>query len=381
MPKTLKHSRAMIQKKRVQHGDIIIGKPLPWDAFDENDKLLLKEGLIIQSEFQLNALLKRGLYIHRTEDHQFSEVEHLNRCPFEAFAETYDRLEIVFCRDKAEKDFSSGIRGIGKILQQYYQQDANASLAELLLCEKRKYPIIHSVHTALICEVTLQALGWPPEERLSTIAAALTMNIAMFQLQERLHSQKEPLSERQRQEIQNHPIRGLDILRGLGVTDQVWLDTVLGHHERLDGSGYPVAMKSDDISVPARVVAMGDLYCAKISSRAYRKPLLSSNALRNLFLETPQNIDGHIVKLLIKKVGMYPPGTFVELNNGEIAVVTQVGAEVQYPVLKSVVGISGTPRPMPIFRDCRMEEFRIKKIIDQSAIGIEVNRYILWEYK
>lgn len=369
-----------MQKKRVKHGDIIIGKPLLWDAFDEDNKLLLKEGFIIQSGFQLNALLNRGLYIRSTEEHQFGDVEYPNRCPFEAFAEAYERLDIIFSMGNAEKDFSSGIRDIVKILQQSYEQDANASLATLLFCEKRKYPFIHSVHTALMCEVTLHALGWPPEERLSTIAAALTMNIAMFHLQERLHSQKGPLSEQQRQEIQNHPIRGFDILRGLGVTDQVWLDAVLGHHERLDGSGYPGALKSDDISVPARVVAIGDLYCAKISSRAYRKSLLPSNALRELFLETPQNIDGSIVKLLIKKVGMYPPGTFAELTNGEIAVVTQVGEEVQYPVLKSVVGMSGTPRTIPLFRDCRMEEFRIKKIIDQSDVGIEVNRYILWGY-
>ena len=370
----------MMQKKRVKQGDIIIGKPLQWDAFDEHDKLLLKEGSIIQSEFQLNALLNRGLYIRSRLENQFSDVDHQNRCPFEAFADTYERLEFIFCRGEAEKNFSSKIRDIGKILQQYYKQDANASLAALLFCEESKYPFIHSVHTALMCEVTLHALEWPPEERLSTIAAALTMNIAIFQFQERLLSQKGPLNERQRQEIQNHPIRGCDILRGLGVTDQVWLDAVLGHHERLDGSGYPRALKGDDISVPARVVAIGDLYCAKISSRAYRKSLLPSNALRQLFLETPQKIDGSIVKLLIKKIGMYPPGTFVELNNGEIAVVTQVGEEVQYPVLKSVVGMSGTPRTTPLFRDCRAEEFRIKKIIGQSDVGIEVNRYILWGY-
>ncbi len=369
-----------MQKKRVKHGDIIIGKPLQWDAFDANNKLLLKEGSILQSEFQLNALLNRGLYIHSIKGEDFTDVEHPNRCPFEAFADAYERLEIIFCRGEEEKNFSPGIRDIVKILQQSYEQDANASLAALLFCEKNKYPFIHSVHTALMCEVTLQALGWPPEERMSTIAAALTMNIAMYQLQEILHSQKVPLSEQQRQEIQNHPARGFDILRGRGVTDQLWLDAVLSHHERLDGSGYPGALKSDDISVPARVVAMGDLYCAKISSRGYRKPLLPSNALRNLFLETPQKIDGSIVKLLIKKVGMYPPGTFAELNNGEIAVVTQVGEEVQYPVLKSVVGVSGTPRTNPLFRDCRMEEFRIKKIIGQSDVGIEVNRYILWGY-
>lgn len=367
-------------KKRVRQGDIIIGKPLQWDAFDQNDKLLLKEGSILQSEFQLNALLNRGLYIRGRQEQEFTDVEHPNRCPFEAFADAYQRLEIIFCRGQEEKNFSSGIRDIVKIVQQSYEQDANASLAALLFSEKNKYPFIHSVHTALMCEVTLQALGWQREERLSTIAAGLTMNIAMFQLQEILHSQKVPLSEQQRQEIQNHPVRGVDILRGIGVSDQVWLDAVLGHHERLDGSGYPGALKGDDISVPARVVAMGDLYCAKIASRVHRKSMLPSNALRNLFLETPQKIDGSIVKLLIKKVGMYPPGTFVELNNGEIAVVTQVGEEVQYPVLKSVLSVSGTPRTIPLFRDCRLEEFSIKKIIGQSDVGIEVNRYILWGY-
>src|SRR5208282_4328338 len=210
----------------------------------------------------------------KTKEEQVRDGELPKGRTFEVFAEAYERLDNIFTGNPSEENFPSRIMGIGELLQQSYEQDANKLLGALLLCEDGKYPVRHSIYTALICEVILQALGWDREERLSTLAAALTMNIAMMDLQEMLHSQKEPLGEQQKQEIHNHPRRGFDMLREFGVTDRVWLDAVLNHHERLDGSGYTRGLKGEAVSMPARVVAIGDLYCAQISSRTYLESML-----------------------------------------------------------------------------------------------------------
>jgi HD-GYP domain-containing protein (c-di-GMP phosphodiesterase class II) len=212
------------------------------------------------------------------------------------------------------------------------------------------------------------------------MAAALTMNISMIALQDKLYSFRHPLNEKQRSEILNHPERSVDMLEKCGVRDEVWLHTIIQHHELLDGSGYPQAEKESDITQPSRVITLGDLYGAKISNRSYRKPMLPTTALREIFTNQGQRIDPIMSKILIKNLGLYPPGSFVELGNGEIAVVTRVASDARYPVVCSVVGANGKRLAKPAVRDTSIKIFEIKKILTPDEARIEVNRYQLWGY-
>jgi HD-GYP domain-containing protein (c-di-GMP phosphodiesterase class II) len=212
------------------------------------------------------------------------------------------------------------------------------------------------------------------------MAAAMTMNISMIDLQDKLYSQRAPLTESQKADIRNHPERSVDLLEKCGVTESLWLETIMQHHELLDGSGYPMSLKGTDIMEPSRVVTIGDMYGAKVSNRSYRKPVLPTDALRDLFLSDGQHIDLVLSKILIKNLGLFPPGTFVELNNGEIAVVTRVGNDARYPVVSSVVGANGKVLSKPAIRDCTTKIYSIKKVLTKNEAKIEVNRYQLWGY-
>jgi HD-GYP domain-containing protein (c-di-GMP phosphodiesterase class II) len=367
-------------RTRIKIGDIFIGKPLLWDVFDEKGYLLLHEGAVVESEFQLNALIQRGIYRHGIKGQDESGQIEEKRSPFELMDDVYERLDrILHCKEADEK-ISPKIIKICRILQQSCEQDLDASLGILSMHKDYKYPIIHAVHTALVCKTILQSLGWSSEEQLMPVAAALTMNISMIDLQENLYFQYEPLSEQQKEEIRSHPERSVAILEKCAVMDEVWLNAILQHHEMMDASGYPRGLKGDDIAMPARIISIGDIYCAQVSARAYRESIHPSVALRRLLVDKKQYLDESILQIFIKKLGLYPPGSFVVLKNGEIAVVTHVGKDARYPVLRSILKANGRPFATPVIRDCTQSDFSIKRTVSQSDARIEVNRYQLWGY-
>ena len=90
------------------------------------------------------------------------------------------------------------------------------------------------------------------------------------------------LTEAEFKEIKKHPVRGYDRLRAMGVTDDVVLDLVRSHHERLDGTGYPDGLSGDEIPRPAKYFAVVDTFDALTSVRPYRREIGPDAAERAL---------------------------------------------------------------------------------------------------
>lgn len=87
-----------MQKERVKKGDIILGKPIPWNAFDENGMLLLRKGQVIQSQSQLDILIARGLFHVKLENGGDSEKNVIKapQSPFELIDNVEKRLDHLF---------------------------------------------------------------------------------------------------------------------------------------------------------------------------------------------------------------------------------------------------------------------------------------------
>ncbi len=369
-------------KQRIKHEEIIPGRPLPFSIYDDDGNLLLTEGSVIESDFQLNTLLERGLYCYRLSRARREESPQtpVISYPFETIDEIYTGLNLLLGRSIADPKLPAKILKLCSKLQDACEHDTDACLGMIAFGHYYKYPIMHSIHTALVCKTVLKRLGWLPEQRLMPMAAAMTMNISMIELQDKLYSQRAPLSGKQKVEILDHPGRSVEMLEKCGVRDELWLHTIIQHHELLDGSGYPSGQKEDSIVQSSRVVTLGDVYGARISNRSYRKPILPTDALRDFFVNKGQCLDQTMSKILIKNLGLFPPGSFVELSNGEIAVVTRVGKDARHPEVASVVGANGKRLSKPAVRNTAAAPFEIKKILTKNEAGIEVNRYQLWGY-
>ena len=219
------------------------------------------------------------------------------------------------------------------------------------------------------------------EERLPLLAAALTMNIAMIELQDVLFRQKERLTAEQQRVVKDHPLCGAELLRTYGVTDEVWLRAVSHHHEFMDGSGYPQGLRGEEIDKNARLLMLADVYCAKLFPRSYRSPLQPDVAAREMFTGgRGHSLDQDLAKLFIKELGIFHPGLFVRLANDEIAVVIRRGEKIHHPVVNSVVKVDGSPYLAPKKRDCSNEEFKITGSVAQKDVPVCINRQVVWGY-
>lgn len=371
---------------KIKVGEITVGKPLVWDVYDDRGVLLLRRGNIIETSNQLDILMSRGIFhIARRPSQETASVRPDHQevvSPFQMVDHVYSRLEKVICSSTPEtgKDFPARIMSLCRLLQQACALDTDATLSTIVLGAAGRYSIKHSIDVAIICEVIGRALEIPAHERLPVIAATLTENIAMTSLLDILCSQATPLTDEQRKEIQGHPAQGVEILKSFGVTDPIWIDAVLKHHESFNGKGYPQGLRGEEVPLYARMIAMADFYCAKISGRSYRQPLTSHEAMQFVFPAKDSRIDANIVERFVKTLGIYLPGTFLYLKNNQIAVVIHRGERIHFPIVCAVTGVDGMPLLGPMFRDITNPAFEVLRIIPPHEVPIKVNRYQLWGY-
>jgi len=365
----------------IRFEDVPLGEPLPWHVYDRDEVLLLRKGEIVHSHHQLDDLRVDGLFIPKnTEDAPPPEPP--KQSPFALLNHLPGAVERLFGRMSVEPNFKGRTHAVAKTVQEACAIDHDAALGWIFIGPECRYVIGHPIRAAIVCELVGLQLGWPAEERETLLCAALTMNIGQLVLQHKLLGQKEPLTPKQRDDINRHCQDGHELLQKLEVTDAVWLETVMQHHERLDGSGYPRALAGDAVSAPARLLAIADTYCALVTEHAHRRALLPNAALKELYLQRGKALDGAMVEQFIKVAGVYPPGTLVKLANGETAVVTRQGAAPTSPVAHSVVSSRGAALNVYPKRDCSEAPHAIKEVLSHARANVTINHKPgLWGYK
>ncbi len=258
-------------------------------------------------------------------------------------------------------------------------QDSEAFLASLELFQGAHYALLHALHSATLCELVSRSMNFTEDNRRRLMAAALTRDLGFYGLQEIFDHQNSRLAPHQIRQLHWHPRISRYILEQAGVTDQNWLLAVEQHHERLDGSGYPEGALDEAIHPWSRILGITDIYSAMTKRRCYREAIQGSGALQELFTHRGAQVDSGITARFISIVGIYPPGTFVRLANGEIAVITRMGQNPKYPQLKAVANKEGHLYPIAIAHDSAEPPFAITEMIPKgNNLTGRINHRQLW---
>jgi HD-GYP domain-containing protein (c-di-GMP phosphodiesterase class II) len=366
-------------KKRIEEHELKVGEAVPWDVHGDDGELLVRKGHVVSNVRQLDVLIKRGLYA----------ISHVTTAPPEVRVQP----SVLRMLNAANRRLDSLLRAIvlgeqgdkerllevAKIVSAAVDLQPNVALACILHNQKEgSYAIRHCIDTAVVARIVARAMKKGPEEKLIIVAAALTMNLGMLPHQERLQMTKEALSPVDQEIIRKHPARGVELLRHAGVDDPAWLGCVLMHHENEDGTGYPYGKQGAQVSLDAKIISLADRYTARVSSRAYRKSLVPNAALRDIVLVGKENTDPALVSTFVKELGIFPIGTFVRLENGEIGVVTAKGNSTTTPIVDALVGPRGAPLDAVIKRDTSKTLHGIREVLTehQAAIGFSLDQ--LW---
>ena len=371
---------------KLKPDELRIGHEIPWAVEDAAGNLLMRKGYVIRSERQLDSLLARGLYRAATaenesKDQESEAADSKPTHPFEYFADFGLRLErIILGIESQAGNIVPQVLDLAKLIEELCNFDPDAALGMVHLIKEPRYAVSHSLHAAILCELIGRRLEWPATQRRQVQAAALTANIAMLTLQEELQSQSAPLTEAQRAEVRLHPYNGARQLISLGVDDELWLKIVLQHHERIDGSGYPNALRDDRICQEAKLLAVADRYAAMVSGRSYRGGIPARDVLKQLFLAKGKQYDETLSLLLVKELSIFPPGGFVVLENGEQAmVIKRPSMGSLHPVVSSFTDAQGVAAPKPVRRNTALAGFHVKDV-GQPPVQI-LNYASLWGYR
>lgn len=231
------------------------------------------------------------------------------------------------------------------------------------------YSAQHAMTCMVIAELAAEWMEWPQEERRSLALAALSMNLSITVLQDSLAKQSTSLSDGQRNSVATHAASSADMLVGAGVNDPLWLHVVRHHH---------VVATADAIQQPdagprlAELLRRVDVYSAKLSRRGSRQSVTPAMAARDACLDASGHPDS-IGATLLRVVGLYPPGTFVELANGETAVVIVRGAKAHTPIVASMRRKDGGLLMQPVRRDTLRLGFAVKHGVEPSRVRVLLN--------
>lgn len=243
----------------------------------------------------------------------------------------HDNMKTTLIAAQGGQQIAERVEMMADSVEDAVKLDPDTALAYLFLRNDTDYPLLHVIHCAVVVCLGAQAMGLEAGERHPLLCATLTQNISMCALQADLYHLHGPPGSLDRLMIRRHPLTSVGILKALGVDNPGWLEAVALHHERFDGSGYPFGLRGDAVPLSARLISAADIYCAAVSPRGYRNGRPAHEAMRNLFMGAGRVVDDALARLLVKTLGIYPPGTVVELRNGELALVLERGSRVDRP--------------------------------------------------
>ena len=232
-----------------------------------------------------------------------------------------------------------------------------------------QYSAQHAMTCMVIAELAAEWMEWPPEERRVLALAALSMNLSITVLQDSLAKQSGSLSDGQREKVATHAASSADMLGQAGVTDPLWLHVVRQHH-----TVAPVDAIQESDAGPrlAELLRRVDIYSAKLSRRGSRQSVTPAMAARDACLDASGHPDS-IGATLLRVVGLYPPGTFVELANGESAVIIVRGTKAHTPIVASMRRNDGGLLMQPVRRDTLRMGFAVKRGVEPSRVRVLLN--------
>lgn len=232
-----------------------------------------------------------------------------------------------------------------------------------------RYCAHHSMICMLIADLAAEWMEWPEVERRVLALAALSMNLSITVLQDSLAKQIGPLFDGQREQVTTHAASSADILVEAGVTDQLWLHVVRQHHTVATADAI---QETDAGPRLAELLRRVDIYSAKLSRRGSRQSVTPAMAARDACLDASGHPDS-IGATLLRVIGLYPPGTFVELENGEVAVVIVRGAKAHTPIVASIRRKDGGLLMQPARRDTLRMGFAVKRGVEPSRVRVFLN--------
>ena len=193
------------------------------------------------------------------------------------------------------------------------------SLARLKTADD--YTYMHSVAVCALMIALSKQLGLSEQETRRAGIAGLLHDLGKALMPMEVLNKPGKLTDEEFAIIKKHPAEGHRLLLGNSGADEMMLDVVLHHHEKIDGTGYPKGLKGEEISLFAKMGAVCDVYDAITSNRPYKAGWPPSESLRKMAEWATGHFDQRVFQAFVKSLGIYPIGSLIRLASGRLGLV------------------------------------------------------------
>jgi putative nucleotidyltransferase with HDIG domain len=258
-------------------------------------------------------------------------------------------------------------------------QDALTALIKLRRFDD--YTYTHCLNVSVLSISTGKALGLSDEDLRILGMGTMFHDLGKTRIPSYILNKPGKLTDDEFVIMKNHAALSQVIIeeQKLNVDNRV-IEVARFHHERLDGSGYPDHLKGESIPKLATICGLSDVYDALTSDRVYHKGRLPHDALKFIYSLRGTHFEPYWVDRFVQSVGIYPPGSIVELNSGDIAVVIEVDhSALLTPIIKIVADpkgrIIGRPRLVDLKSEQEAAGRSIQRVIPPSEAGFDPSYY------
>jgi len=186
------------------------------------------------------------------------------------------------------------------------------------------YTYTHCINVSTISLMIGRKLNLTKEQLFQLGEGALLHDLGKIKIPENVLNKPSKLSENEFEIMKKHPLYTYEILKDKKEVSEISKFIAMQHHEKFDGTGYPFGLKGEKINYFARIVALADVYDALTTARSYKKAMSPYKAMQIIVSGSGKHFDPQLLKEMLKILSIYPPGSYVELNTGEKAIIKKI---------------------------------------------------------
>lgn len=224
---------------------------------------------------------------------------------------------------------------------------------------KDSYLMEHSVNLSVLMSVYGRYRKLPYDVLHQIMVGALLHDIGKTMIPDNVLHKPDRLNDDEFEIIKRHALYSKEILEQTEGVSELTIQVAAQHHEKMDGSGYPMGLKGEQISEYGRMTAIVDVYDAITADRVYHRGIPPTAAMKKLLEWSDYHLDRKLVDIFIQCMGIFPVGSLVEMNSGLMGVVIEINEHNQM-----------TPT-VRLFHNRKTQQAVAWRVIDLSAPGCQ----------
>ncbi len=304
--------------KRVKTAELKPGMILASDVYNYQDQLVLPAGMAL-TEKAIKKLSIYSIFFVRVQDPLVQEpiveppkesysVRVRQSQEFKRYKEAFEHnvalMKVLISDFIEEEPTQEAVNAVvNNAIQMLEDKQADSNVFDMLhnMREYDDQTYAHSLNVALICNVLAKWLGMSEKDQKLAFTCGILHDIGKLKIPENVIQKQGQLSKEEFELIKTHPIEGYNHIKQLDIDEHI-KKTILMHHERYDGTGYPLGTKGDDIDKFARICAIADVYEATTSARKYRGASSPFHVVEIFEKEGLQKFDTHMIMTFLEKI-------------------------------------------------------------------------------